>query len=59
MDRKGVEAFFADAPPFTVGSHEPFINREAGRFANRALHRAEAPFNFLLSEGYHWGIPCA
>ena len=51
MDREGVEAFLADAPPVTVGSHEPFIDGEAGLFAHGALDRVQAPFDFLRSPG--------
>ena len=37
MDGEGVEAFLAEAPPVTVGSHEPFVNGKAGLFADGAL----------------------
>jgi hypothetical protein len=53
MDGKGVEAFLADAPPFTVGTHEPFIDPKSGLFTNCALDRAEAPFHFLLGQCNH------
>ena len=53
MDRKGVEAFLADAPPVAIGSHKPFVNGKAGLFANGALDRVQAPFYFLLSDRDH------
>ncbi len=53
MDGEGVEAFLADAPPVTVGSHEPFVNGKTGLFADGALDRIQAPFYFLLSDGDH------
>lgn len=53
MDRKGVETFLADAPPVTVGSHEPLVDGEAGLFADGTLDRVQASFNFLLSDGDH------
>jgi hypothetical protein len=53
MDREGVEAFLADASPITVDSHEPFVDGEAGLFADGALDRVQAPFYFLLSDGDH------
>lgn len=53
MDREGVEAFLADAPPVTIGSHEPFVDGEAGLFADGALDRVQAPFYFLLSDRDH------
>lgn len=53
MDREGVEAFLADAPPVTIGSHEPFIDGKAGLFADSALDRVQAPFYFLLSDSDH------
>jgi hypothetical protein len=49
VDRKGVEALPADAPPFPVGPHEPFIETEARLFTDGTLNRVEAPFHFLLS----------
>ena len=53
MDREGVEAFLADAPPVTVGSHEPFVDREVGLFADGALDSVQATFYLLLSDGDH------
>ena len=53
IDGEGVEAFFADAPPVTVGSHEPFVDGKAGLFADGALDRVQAPFYFLLSDSDH------
>lgn len=53
MDREGVEAFLADAPPVTIGSHEPFIDCEARLFADGARDRVQPPFNFLLSNSDH------
>ena len=53
MDREGIEALLADAPPVTIGSHEPFIDSEAGLFADGALDRVQPPFDFLLSDGDH------
>ena len=53
IDREGVEAFLADAPPVTVGSHGPFVNGKTGLFADGALDRAQAPFYFLLSDSDH------
>jgi hypothetical protein len=53
MDGEGVEAFLADAPPVTVGSHEPFVNGKAGLFTDGALDRIQAPFYFLLSDSDH------
>jgi hypothetical protein len=58
MDRKGVEAFLADATPFTIGSHESLIDPKTRLLANGALHRTESAFNFLLSQDDHSrGIP--
>lgn len=53
IDRKGVEAFLADAPPVTVWPHKPFIDGEVGLFAYRALDRIQAPFYFLLCQRDH------
>lgn len=53
MDRKGVIAFLADTPPVTVRSHEPFIDSEAGLFADGAWDRVQATFHLLLGEGDH------
>jgi hypothetical protein len=53
MDRKSVVAFLADAAPFTVVPHEPFIDSETGRFTNGAGYRAKTPFYFLLSDSDH------
>lgn len=53
IDGEGVEAFFADAPPVTIGSHEPFVDGKAGLFADGALDRAQTPFYFLLSDSDH------
>ncbi len=55
MDRKGVEALLADAPPIPVGPHEPFIDPKAGLFADGTLDRVQAPFYFLLSDSDHVG----
>ena len=53
IDGEGVETFFADAPPVTIGSHGPFVNGKIGLFADGALDRAQTPFYFLLSDGDH------
>ncbi len=53
IDGEGVEAFFADAPPVTIGSHEPFVDGKAGLFADGALDRVQTPFYFLLSDSDH------
>ena len=53
MDGEGVEAFLADAPPLTVGSHEPFIDGEVGLFADGTWDCVKPPFHFLLRESNH------
>lgn len=53
MDREGVEAFLADSPPVTIGSHEPFVDGEAGLFADGALDRIQAPLYLLLRKSDH------
>ncbi len=53
MDREGVEALLADAPPLTVGSHEPFIDGEIGLFADGTGDCVEPSFYFLLRESHH------
>jgi hypothetical protein len=53
VDGKGVIAFLADAPPVTVCSHEPFVDSEAGLFADSAWDRVQATFHLLLGEGDH------
>ena len=53
IEGEGVEAFLADAPPVTVGSHGPFVNGKTGLFADGALDRVQTPFYFLLSDSDH------
>ncbi len=48
MDREGVEALLADAPPVSVWSHKPFIDAEVGLFADGTLDCVQPPFYFLL-----------
>jgi hypothetical protein len=48
MDREGVEALLADAPPVSVWSHKPFIDAEVGLFADGTWDCVQPPFYFLL-----------
>jgi len=48
MDREGVKALLADAPPVSVWPHKPFIDGEVGLFADSTGDRVEPPFYFLL-----------
>lgn len=53
MDREGVKALLADAPPVPVWPHKPLIDGEVGLFADGTGDRVEPPFHFLLSESNH------
>lgn len=58
MDREGVEALLADAPPISVRPHKPFIDGEVRLFADGTADCVEPSFHFLLRKSHHIEIHC-
>jgi len=56
VNRKAVETFLADAPPFPVGVHESLVDPKAAAFTDGTLDRGKPGFDGLDSWVWHEGV---